>query len=203
LDDQTEKDDQAELYTVLGRIRDVLESRPYQFANLSVGPDLAIEDNEVHAWTSRSGPVLASGRILASIAVGNTGENDHASGKRQDPDPGGLRQRALHRRPATGTASSAASGIQHPSARAAARASSSPTPSPSADPAMSRSGRSASPSPRGRARHRHELRLAGGAPHRGIGNPGPISAKSLRRFSLKALLLHAADDGGHRRAETG
>ena len=52
LDADTMKDDQQELYSVLERIQDVLESRPkYDFINLSLGPDLPIEDNDVHAWT--------------------------------------------------------------------------------------------------------------------------------------------------------
>ena len=44
LDEETLKDDQQELYTVLERIQDVLETRPkYDFVNLSLGPDLPIE----------------------------------------------------------------------------------------------------------------------------------------------------------------
>jgi hypothetical protein len=81
LDVDTQNDDQFELYSVLERIQDILDSRPrYDFINLSLGPDLPIEDNDVHAWTAVLDQLLADGQTLAAIAVGNSGERDRDSG---------------------------------------------------------------------------------------------------------------------------
>ena len=44
--------DPHELYEVLSRIDQVLVEKKYEFINLSVGPRLPIEDDEVHAWTA-------------------------------------------------------------------------------------------------------------------------------------------------------
>ena len=63
----TMKDDQEELYSVLERIQDVLESRPkYDFVNISLGPDLPIEDDDVHAWTAVLDQLFADGLTLPS-----------------------------------------------------------------------------------------------------------------------------------------
>jgi hypothetical protein len=79
LDDQSGKDP-YELYDTLTRIRDVLQSRKYAFINLSIGPELAIDDYEVHAWTAVLDSLLSDGEALTTIAVGNDGEKDHESG---------------------------------------------------------------------------------------------------------------------------
>jgi hypothetical protein len=55
-------------------------SRQYQFINLSLGPDLPIEDTEVHAWTSVIDDLLSDGETLMTVAVGNNGEMDRESG---------------------------------------------------------------------------------------------------------------------------
>jgi len=65
-----------ELYEVLNRINDILASTNYDFINLSLGPCLPIEDDEVHAWTAVLDEYLAKGLTLATIAVGNEGEAD-------------------------------------------------------------------------------------------------------------------------------
>ena len=88
LDVNTMKDDQAELYTVLERIEEVLENRPkYDFINLSLGPDLPIEDNDVHAWTAVLDQHFSDGRTLPTIAVGNSGESDWDSGNARIQTP--------------------------------------------------------------------------------------------------------------------
>lgn len=69
-----------ELYRTLGLIEEVLLSRQYQFINLSLGPNLPIEDSEVHAWTSVIDDLLSDGETLMTIAVGNNGEMDKESG---------------------------------------------------------------------------------------------------------------------------
>jgi hypothetical protein len=74
LDDQYNND--VDLFKVLHRIRTVLQSRQHQFVSLSIGPDLPIEDDEVHAWTAVLDDLLSNGEVLAAIAVGNNGESD-------------------------------------------------------------------------------------------------------------------------------
>lgn len=88
LDVNTQNDDQFELYSVLERIQDVLDSRPkYDFINLSLGPDLPIEDNDVHAWTAVLDQLFSDGLTLPAIAVGNSGERDWASGNARIQTP--------------------------------------------------------------------------------------------------------------------
>lgn len=65
-----------ELYDVLDRIDRVLADQPYEFVNLSLGPQLPIEDDDVHAWTAVLDDRLARTDTLAAIAVGNDGEGD-------------------------------------------------------------------------------------------------------------------------------
>ncbi|AJW63035.1 Subtilase family protein [Elizabethkingia miricola] len=65
-----------ELYEVLNRIDDVLSEEKYEFINLSIGPCLPIDDDEVHAWTAVIDRYLSTGNIVATIAVGNDGEGD-------------------------------------------------------------------------------------------------------------------------------
>lgn len=73
-------DDGSEMYTVLRRIDEVLSQRQYDFVNLSLGPNLPIEDNEVHAWTSVIDHHLTAGHTVLTNAVGNSGEADRAAG---------------------------------------------------------------------------------------------------------------------------
>ncbi len=80
LDKLADTEDPLELYRTLGLIEEVLLSRQYQFINLSLGPDLPIEDTDVHAWTSVIDDLLSDGETLMTVAVGNNGELDRASG---------------------------------------------------------------------------------------------------------------------------
>lgn len=79
LDEHAAKDPDN-LFDVLHRIQSILQDRKYKFINLSIGPDLPIEDDDVHAWTSVLDEILSDGDTLATIAVGNTGHLDRASG---------------------------------------------------------------------------------------------------------------------------
>lgn len=73
--DQNSGADQDELYDVLNRIKDTLDTSPkYEFINLSVGPQLTADDDDVHAWTSVLDEYLADGTCLATVAVGNNGK---------------------------------------------------------------------------------------------------------------------------------
>lgn len=76
LDNDTATEDPLELYRTLGFIEEVLLTRQYQFINLSLGPDLPIEDTDVHAWTSVIDDLLSDGDTLMTVAVGNNGERD-------------------------------------------------------------------------------------------------------------------------------
>jgi len=80
LDRDADKEDPLELYRTLGFVEQVLLSRQYQFINLSLGPDLPIEDTDVHAWTSVIDDLLSDGDTLMTVAVGNNGQMDRASG---------------------------------------------------------------------------------------------------------------------------
>lgn len=87
LDKNTGQDARGELFDVLKRIKDTLESKRYDFVNLSIGPDLPIEDDEVHVWTAILDQIFAGGNILPCIAAGNGGEYDHDSGNARIQSP--------------------------------------------------------------------------------------------------------------------
>lgn len=70
----------SDLFDVLERIKTIVQSQRYEFINLSLGPDLPIEDDQVHAWTAVIDELLAENKILVAIAAGNGGENDRQSG---------------------------------------------------------------------------------------------------------------------------
>ena len=80
LDNKSGSEDPLELYRTLGFIEQILLSRQYEFINLSLGPDLPIEDTDVHAWTSVIDELLSDGATFMAMACGNNGERDHASG---------------------------------------------------------------------------------------------------------------------------
>jgi len=80
LDQQVGSEDPLELYRTLGLIEQTLLSRQYEFLNLSLGPDLPIEDHDVHAWTSVIDDLLSDGDTLMVIAIGNNGQRDRESG---------------------------------------------------------------------------------------------------------------------------
>jgi len=79
LDDEPGSDPH-ELYEVLERIDNVLSGEEYDIVNLSLGPRLPIEDDEVHAWTAVLDDRFGRSDTLAGIAVGNDGEGDSALG---------------------------------------------------------------------------------------------------------------------------
>lgn len=80
LDNDIGNEDPLELYRTLGFVEEVLLSRQYQFVNLSLGPELSIEDTDIHAWTSVIDDLLSDGDTLMTVAVGNNGEMDRAVG---------------------------------------------------------------------------------------------------------------------------
>lgn len=77
LDATSDEEDPYELYRTLNHVETVLLSRTYQFVNLSLGPDLCVDDDDVHAWTAVIDDILSDGETLMSVAVGNNGERDN------------------------------------------------------------------------------------------------------------------------------
>ena len=69
-----------ELYKTLTKIEEVLLSRQFEFINLSLGPNLPIEDDDIHPWTAVIDSALADGKTFMTIAIGNNGQNDRLSG---------------------------------------------------------------------------------------------------------------------------
>ena len=80
LDESTLYENPFELYRVLDRIDKILVEKEYDFINLSIGPQLPIEDDDVHAWTAVLDDRLSRGTTLATNAVGNDGEGDADDG---------------------------------------------------------------------------------------------------------------------------
>ena len=80
LDESTPRENPYKLYRVLDRIDKILVENNYDFINLSIGPQLPIEDDDLHAWTAVLDDRLSRGTTLATIAVGNEGEGDAALG---------------------------------------------------------------------------------------------------------------------------
>jgi hypothetical protein len=79
--DKRTKNDPYDLYDTLRRVDEVLKARQHEFFNLSIGPAVPIEDDEVHAWTALLDEHLSDGHALATIAVGNNGQEDRLSGE--------------------------------------------------------------------------------------------------------------------------
>lgn len=73
-------DNDFEAFDLLDRIEDVLTSHRYDFINISLGPSYSIDDDDVSPWTATLDQLLASGETVATIACGNNGESDRASG---------------------------------------------------------------------------------------------------------------------------
>lgn len=77
LDRESENEDPFEMYRTLIFIEEILRSRRYEFVNLSLGPNLPVEDTDVHAWTALIDDLLDSGDTFMSVAAGNNGDNDY------------------------------------------------------------------------------------------------------------------------------
>ena len=79
LDSDTSQEDPLELFRTLGFIEETLLSGQYDFINLSLGPDLPIEDDDLHVWTSVIDDLLQDGNTLLTVAIGNNGQRDNLS----------------------------------------------------------------------------------------------------------------------------
>lgn len=80
LDVSSKHDPQEQYFDVVERIIDRLQQKKYEFVNLSIGPDLPIEDDDVHVWTARLDQLFSDGQTLVCVAAGNAGERDWDSG---------------------------------------------------------------------------------------------------------------------------
>ena len=78
-------DTDPDLFDVLSRIENVLKEKKYKYVNISLGPRLAVEDDDVHVWTSVIDSLLQDGHCLATIAIGNDGELEGEYARIQPP----------------------------------------------------------------------------------------------------------------------
>ena len=60
-DEATADDDSCEYFDAIKRIISILGSGRYDFANLSSGPDLPIEEDNIHTWTAMLDQYLRRG----------------------------------------------------------------------------------------------------------------------------------------------
>lgn len=82
LDDKTGSTQHPDYFDVLERIVGHLDrnSGLYSYVNISLGPSLAVDDDEVTLWTAALDKRFAHGRCVATVAAGNDGERDAATG---------------------------------------------------------------------------------------------------------------------------
>lgn len=82
LDNATGKNGDYEYYDVLDRILEKLDDKKtvYDFVNISLGPDIPVDDDEVTRWTASLDQRFAGGKSLTTIAAGNSGHLDSTSG---------------------------------------------------------------------------------------------------------------------------
>jgi hypothetical protein len=78
-------DSDPDLFDVLSRIENVLKKKIYKYANISLGPRLSIDDDDVHVWTSVLDALLQDGHCLATIAIGNDGALEGELSRIQPP----------------------------------------------------------------------------------------------------------------------
>ena len=71
-----------EYFEVVDRITSHLDQNKgrYKFVNLSIGPNIPVDDDEVSYWTSALDQRFAGSPFVPTVAVGNTGRSDEASG---------------------------------------------------------------------------------------------------------------------------
>lgn len=81
LDSKTGKNGDFECYDVLDRItKSLSQDNTYEFINISLGPDITIDDGEVNRWTASLDQLFAGSNKIVTVAVGNHGDLDPVSG---------------------------------------------------------------------------------------------------------------------------
>lgn len=89
LDQRTGANGDIECLDVLDRILKVLDGgTKYDFANLSLGPRVAMDDDDINSWTAELDQRFAGGEIVTTVAAGNDGDKDAASGLNRVQPPG-------------------------------------------------------------------------------------------------------------------
>ena len=74
-----------DLFDILSRIESVLKTNDYKYINLSLGPRIPMEDDEVNVWTSVLDSYLQNGECLATVAIGNDGDLNNEYSRIQPP----------------------------------------------------------------------------------------------------------------------
>lgn len=82
LDERTGLGGDPDYYDVLDRIVCFLDQEPgrYSLVNISLGPAMAVDDDEVTLWTAELDKRFTNGQSVVTVAAGNDGERDAASG---------------------------------------------------------------------------------------------------------------------------
>ncbi len=75
----------VDLYDCMHCVEAALAAGDVDFANLSLGPRLCIDDDQPHAWSAMLDTHLANGRTLLTVAVGNDGDLPNGQGRIQPP----------------------------------------------------------------------------------------------------------------------
>jgi hypothetical protein len=74
---------------VLNRILVHLDANPsYEFVNMSLGPRLPVEDDDITEWTAMLDDRFSNGRAVATVAVGNDGDATGGLNRIQPPGDG-------------------------------------------------------------------------------------------------------------------
>lgn len=82
LDQKDASSPDLEYVNVIDRIASYLDTHrnQYRLVNLSIGPNIPIEDDDISYWTLALDQRFALGHSVVTIAAGNAGERDSASG---------------------------------------------------------------------------------------------------------------------------
>ncbi|MFZ5894687.1 MAG: S8 family peptidase [Myxococcota bacterium] len=82
LDNKTGTAKDPDYFDVLDRIAGYIDKNAglYSYVNISLGPSLAVDDDEVTLWTAALDKRFAHGKCVATVAAGNDGELDAATG---------------------------------------------------------------------------------------------------------------------------
>lgn len=74
-----------DLYDCMRRIDEILTHNEIDCANLSLGPEFPMDDDQPHAWTVMLDKHLSSGKTLMTVATGNNGHENGEMGRLQPP----------------------------------------------------------------------------------------------------------------------
>ncbi|MBI2848476.1 MAG: S8 family peptidase [Chloroflexi bacterium] len=204
LDRKDAKIKDLEYVDVIDRITAFLDSHSndYKLVNLSIGPNIPIEDDDISYWTIALDQRFAPGRYLVTVAAGNSGELDSASGLNRIQPPSD----------AINVLSVGATDCADASSPVWDRAPYSSV-GPGRAPGLIKPDGVAF----GGCQAQPFFVIDGSCqafPTRGTSFASPLSLRSagavavqlgnrIQPLTLRALMIHQADDGGHSRSEVG